>query len=376
MVSAQGFTIDFTLNDSTLSIENDLYSNFLIHEVIHFGIYFGELILLNISPVFKEYPFINGSKIGIKITFTDNNDILDLKFIIYQIINSTESINILLIPEVYIKLRRDRISKGYNDKVENIVSTIAQDCGITSTEIENTSAPNRKWLQLGQNNFYFLKSLVKDSISNHANFLFFVDKTDKLKFYSIGYLKRKNTIDTIQSSIMKDIVIKDQVMSLQLMSGMGARGFNFDWDEGDITESLYDSTKFQSIPASDKMSKKIGINEEYISSSNNFVMLNPIAKDIYPPKKYNDAELENSVLRKNYFNIFIDFICPGKIAYSPGEKVDISFLKSSGINEEIAPFTGSWVIYSSLHNFPTKGYYTYLSLTNSMYYQVSDNNLY
>jgi hypothetical protein len=105
-------------------------------------------------------------------------------------------------------------------------------------------------------------------------------------------------------------------------------------------------------------------------------MLNPIAKDIYPPKKYNDAELENSVLRKNYFNIFIDFICPGKITYSPGEKVDISFLKSSGINEEIAPFTGSWVIYSSLHNFPTKGYYTYLSLTNSMYYQVSDNNLY
>ena len=94
---------------------------------------------------------------------------------------SGNDINIQLIPKVYDEMMRVKYTRGYNNKVDNIISDIADKFEL-SKDIESTRGEKKRYLQINQSYFNFIRMMLRDAISSNANYFFFIDKTNKLKF--------------------------------------------------------------------------------------------------------------------------------------------------------------------------------------------------
>jgi hypothetical protein len=374
VLQGQNFQMTFTVNGNDFPLTSNSYNNFIIHEDLHLGMYWAELKLMKTISGFKDYPLLTGLELDVNITLS-NNDKLDMKFIIYDVEDQVNMFNIILASKLYAtKLDKDKISKGYKDKLDNIISTIASSSGIINTEIEITSIEPRIFLQLNQTNFDFIKTNLKYMKNKNANYMFFIDKTDKLKCYSISHLKAKKSIGQFSDRFMDNIVTKDLSFSSQLMSGFGGTGYYFDWDQGSFTTVLYDQGKFTSISSAEKVNQKLGVNVNYISTNSNIMMLPSAAQDILPIYLYSTAELENSILLKQYFNVFISFnYVAGMLACSPGELVDL-YITSAVATGTSQSYSGKWIVYSATHNFPLLGYGMGVTLGNAFFNAVIDPN--
>lgn len=373
MVTGNNFTLTTYLNDQLFPIENYSFLNFVIYETIHFGIYYAVLSLNNNSTTFIESPLLSGNKLKIDILFGNENKSREYKFIIHEVKLSTEIIKIVLLPEIGIKLLKDKISKGYKNKVDLILKQICSDIGITQNEIESTNLPSINILQSNQNYFSFIKSLVKKAKSENANFLFFIDKTDKLKFYSVKYLKSKVEIGLMTDDWINEIELNDDSFALQLKSGFGARGIYFDWDSGKIKDISIDKDKLSQIGnnANNKLTDKIGITTDYINKNNLILSLNPIIQNVYFDENYNSAELENEILRKNYFNIFVNFKTFCNLDLSPAELIELNFKAAK--SDENKSLNGKWIIYETIHIFTLAEAVTKIKTANNFIY--NDRNV-
>ena len=372
MIERPDFRLEVSIGGTSIEVDDALYNNFILYEILHLGIYFAELRFINRAVNFREYPFITGSSIQIDIELVIPGTTFTYNFVLYDKTENDDYISLVLIPEIFATgLGLTKISKGYNDKIDSIINTIATDIGITETEIESTSLLAKKYLQLNQTNFSFIKNNIKYAKNNNSNYLFYIDKNNKLKFYSIAFLRQKKPVYNITTDFIDGLEIDDKSFSFQLESGFGAKGIYWDWDNGEIKDILYDSSK---IEGADKIGDKIGIDKTFISEFNDIVMLNPIANDIYAPEDYNLAEIENNVLRKNYFNVFLRFITAGNLDATPAELVDIDFI-SSVQNESNRFYTGEWIIYSAVHQFPIAGFITSLEIANASLYSNNNPNI-
>ena len=370
MIQRPQFNLEVYIENTSLEIDDVVYSNFLVYETLHIGIYYGKLIFHNKSPIFKDYPFISGTQISVEVEVIDD-DTYTFDFILFTKNETKNFVTITLLPKIYMNgLGKDKICAGYNDKIDSIVSTIASDVGITDTDIENTSLPSRLFLQLNQTNFSFIKSNLKYAKNNNSNYVFFIDKVNKLKFHSIARLKQKNSVYSITSEYIDNLEIDDKILQSQLEFGFGSKGYYFNWEDGSIVEHTIDKG---AIEGADKIADLIGVNSNYINELNNIVMLNPICDDLFPSEDYNIATMENDVLRKNYFNIFLKFNTGGNMLASPAELAEIEFV-SSKPNETNVFYSGKWVIYTAIHSFPIAGFFTYLEVANSFLYGVNNPN--
>lgn len=370
MVKTHDFVLTLKLNDVDVELDNTLFDNFIIYEILHYGIYFASIRLLMKTSNLREYPFMTGNNLQITIVINDEDFIYD--FIIYKNDIQDEYVVYHLMPKIYIKLGLQRLNRGYEGKLSSVISDIASLVGITDTEIKSTSVASRKFLQLNQSYFHFIKQKIEQSYTNNSNYVFFIDKTNKLKFYSLQDLKSKKEISTISNNYIDDIKINDNTFSYQLMSGFGATGYYFDWDDGSIIETKFDETKFKSLSANSKLTDKLGVFKEYISEKNKLVMLNPVAKDFLPDKKYNEVELENIIMRKNLFNIFFEFDSIGNINLTPIEQIKIFF--NSTLLEFSDIYDGNWCIYSAIHFLSTEGFSTKLTISNPFFHGINSSN--
>lgn len=375
MVQGTNYTLDVFLNDQDLQLDTTFFRNFMIFETIHFGIYYGILMLGNVTTLFKEVPLISGLRLKIKILFENEKTSREYKFVIYEIKNQIDVIKLILIPEVGIKLIKDETIKGYNDKVDNIIRTIGTAAGILNFDIESTTLPASKFLCLSKTPFSFMKYLVKRASNGVANYIFFIDKTDKLKFYSIKYLKSKKEVAVISDQFCDEIEIDDSTVALQFKSGFGGRGIYFDWDTGAIKEKVIGKSEIQlmALDLNNRLSDKFGILSEYINKNNNIMMLNPTMLNSYFDDQYNKAELENELIRKNYFNVFLNLKTFANLDISAGEQL---YLHMRGTSESgAAPYTGKWIVYEAIHIFTLSESVVNVKLTNSFVYKNLSANI-
>ena len=156
-----------------------------------------------------------------------------------------------------------------------------------------------------------------------------------------------------------------------MKSGFGAKGYYFDWDNGAMEELTFD---FNSIKSNAILTDKLGINKEYKNNNNKILMLSPIGEDLYFDKKYNEIILENTVLRKNYFNIFINFNFFGNLKITPAEIGEIYFNSASDDDEGNKMYNGKWIINDVAHIFASSGYTTNVTLVNSFLYGVNSSS--
>lgn len=374
MLKGTNFTLTFKYNNLDYEISDMAFDDLLIHETIHLGIYFVELKLKSHCASLKDYPLITGMNFKININVENTNEILDLDTTIYDKNEQDDFIILLLMPTIYCeKLGRLKISKGYKDKIDNIINTIADEVGLTQKEIERTSLEKKIFLQLDQTHFQFIKENTKYAKNQKSNYLFFIDKFNKLKFYSMNYLKNKNVVAQIADDYIDNIIIKDLSFSVQLKSGFGGTAYYFNWDEGTFDNVVYDESKFTGIGNNDRLSDKIGINKNFISEQNNILMLNTVGQDIFPIVQYNEVELENEMLRKNYFNVFITFTTFGILKVTPAELIDLYFKSSLG-NEANQIYSGKWFVYSVVHSFSMGGYNMNVTIANASINGLLDNN--
>lgn len=377
MVQTNNFTMDIFFNNQNIEIDNSVYENFIIHEIYHYSIYFAELVLHYNSPLLREYPLITGNILKFKIEVQNNYEIveeIEMEFIIYKVRYMIPFINYILLPKIFNIIGKDKVSVGYNDTPDKIVSTICSELSLEN-EIETTTIEKRLFLQLNQTYFGFIKTLLSKSKNNNANYLFFIDKFNKLKFYSMSHLKTKKEVLSVNDQYVKNLIVRDNMFGYQFDMGLGAKGYYWDWDNGEVKEILYNQDKFQAINVNSILNEKIGINKEYISEYNNVVSLDPIATDIYYNLEYNNVELESNVLRKNYFNYFIEFEVLGSLKCSPAEKLNL-FLNSYIKDDGMIAYTGDWMVYSVIHNFPLVGYNMKVKVSNNYLYSINDNNIY
>jgi len=375
MVQGQDFNVSFTYNNKDFNVDARIYGGMNVHEILHHGIYFVELILLNTGSIFRDYPIMTGIEMDITIKLLNTTqDTLTMQCVVYDKDEQKNKTIIVLIPKIFAtSLGKDKISKGYKDKFDNIVSQIASSVGITNTEIESTTLLPRLYLQLNQTNFNFIKTNLKYMKNNNANFIFYIDKTGKLKCYSMGHLKTKLPVMQMADNYVDNLTIKDLSFSSQLMSGLGGTGWYFSWDNGDFENVVYDEAKFSGISSSDKMNDKIGININYINENAKIMMLNPVAQNITPMLDYNEAELENEMLRKNYFNVFVSFDCSGNLKCSPGELMDMRFTSTLSFGKN-KTYSGKWFIYSVVHKFSLSSYAMNVTLSSSFINSVVEPN--
>ena len=378
MVSTNFYTMNIYLNDNDMNIDNYLFNDFTIYETIHFGMYHAALTFSNKTPIFKETPLMAGNKIKVSINFQDEKVSRDYNFIIHEVKEHPEIIIVILMPDIGLKLIKDDFTKGYSGKIDTIVSQIASDAGITQTEIEPVSLPTVTILQSNINNFQFIKSLIKKSKNGEngtASYIFFIDKTNKLKFYSVKYLKSKQELGTITDNFITNLEIQDTSFALQMKSGYGGRGFYFNWDTGSMTEIGIGVPELQKISSSNNniLSTKLGVVKDYVNKNNKLMMLNPIIKDLYFDEKYNSVELENEVLRKNYFNTFVIFRTFCNLDLTPAEILNLNF--KSSINDTNKSLSGKWIIYEVINNFNLAEATSQVKLTNNFVYGNKNANI-
>jgi hypothetical protein len=373
VVIGKGFKLKVFYDNNELPLDNNLYASFKLYEILHYGIYYGELKILNITSVWKEFPMLSGAKIKIKIEQEENVE-KTYKFILYEPVIDDRYLTLVLLPEVFEKIGKDKKTKSFNNQIQNIIKQIATSAGITQFDIDTTRIPSGKFLQLNKPDLYFMLDLVSKASGNNSNFIFFIDKENKLKFYSIGYLKNKQPVLVISDELIKDLKIDDKSLSYQINSGFGATGFYFDWDSGDMKKYEFDQSKFNQVNKSNTISDKLGVMKEYINVNNSILMLDPIGKNVYRDELYNKASIENVVLRKNYFNIFLSFKTYGSLKCTPAEIVQF-YLRSLTKDSFNKLYSGKWLVYSVKHVFQIEGYNMNVVLTNSSFYNVNNKNI-
>ena len=98
---------------------------------------------------------------------------------------------------------------------------------------------------------------------------------------------------------------------------------------------------------------KYGMYTDDINLKNNVMMGNPTAKAFYPTENYNFNIVDNAILYKNLFKVFVHFDVHGVFDVSVGDTVHLEFMrKTTGSKNEL--LTGNYTVYGISHVFENK----------------------
>ena len=339
--------IQIFLNDYTeeFSIMPAMFESFILYENLNYNIYTAELRLKH--SLFMDILFTTGEKVKIILkigqmqTATEvNMQEFTLNMMVFEYkIYDAQNVIVTLVPQIFDKLYRKKITKVYQDKPSGIVQQICTDVGITDSDIENTPVENRTFMINNKSYFYTLKY-----VSNWArDYFLWVDRTDKMNFSSIARIKNNNQVAyEIPHISAGKIKVENNSLLMQYMGGLGATGYYFNWNTGSMTNYTMTPTDYFS-PTDSK------------DATNSIQMLDPIG-DIYYNEQYNKNYLDNTVLQKNQFKLFISFMMLGAMQITMGSKVSITLLNTLDQSEDNKYLSGEWIVYSVAHHFTATEY--------------------
>jgi len=385
MITNSQFELSMYMRDNKEFTEIDkVYKSFTIYEEMHNYIYIGELRMRNDFGIFKEYPIISGEEITIKIKIANDDIEKELIFLVFQTRVEGEDYIITLIPKWFLYLSKDKITKGFENKIDKTISDILSESNVNSGKSklesnENNDSPSpasRKFMQLNRSGFGFIKYLSQFATeSNKSGYMNFFNKENKHNFKSFFKIKSDTgkNFETISEAFIKNLRFEDKIISYQLDGGFSGKTYYWDWDNGEMKSYYYKITdsKFS-------LNDSAGINTKYMEADNEekvsiLMQTAPIGEDLYWDELYSQAPLQNSVFRKNVFNIYAIFDIFGNWGYTPGIVVEALFESSKEISRNEF-YSGKWIIYSANHIFDREAYITNLRLGLPFYNEIKSSD--
>jgi hypothetical protein len=380
-------SIDIYFNNQDLKIENDIFNSLIINETLHYSCYYAILNLKNVSGVFKIKSFTTGEKVRISINFKDDTT-YDSDFVIFSTNLDKDIFSIVLIPELLQFMKKEKGSVGYKGNVSTVVNQIMTDIKLkfpkVTYDVENTRGNNlASYFKLGQSYFDFLKYLADIAYNKNADYIFFIGSNNKIKFKSMTEICKNtdNVADEFDDTkLMSNPVIDNNTFAYQSISGgNGSTGYAFDWDNGDMKEYVINSGYIQDNFANylQGVTGKLGIDLNYVDENNNIVMLNSESTGTtLSTEADNKKILENNLIRKNLFNVFVKVTLFGNMKYTPMELVKYYSISPNSDNNIYDSFyTGTYFIYEAIHLITLKGNSTELTMASPFLFDAGGSNI-
>jgi hypothetical protein len=344
------------------------------------------LYLNDISKNFKNDSFASGEKIKFEIKFEDE-DKSEYKSE-FRVLNTSLIVNniyaINLMPEIFYAMNKEKLNFGYKEKFNNIVDTIFNKIktGDWSSDIDSVQGKSDFFYQVNQSYFQFIRDKYKDiCYDKYSDFQFFISKDNVLKLKSVSkIINSGEPIDYIPDTSVIGLpkIYNNNFDQQQLDGGLGSTIYYFDWENGDIVEKKLDKGKITGNYSGmfTKSTKKLGINEEYITEENEMYMGAPIGdKDLFPDEMYNEKYLESLLLDKNIFSIFINFQYTGNIKYTPLEIINYASFNPSKTAVFSSITSGAYYIYNVMHILSLTSYTVDITLANPFYFDWNNSKI-
>lgn len=370
MVETVYFKLEVFINDTNINLGNTAFNSLELNESLNDSAY---TITLNLNNIFgltrANAVFVTGERVRLEYTLFDYDKKTTYKysmrvfnFFVYQSI-----LKVILIPDILYYLLKDKLTVGYNDTIDNIVIqilnkiktdnnlkidvAIGTDDSNTKTDIVGQS---RLFLQLNQHYFGFIKYISQYTSNKYADYIFMISKSkenDKVILMSYDTLaNNKKEILELHDKNMSSYSIENFTLGLQLAGGLGGTGIYFDWDKNNFItitseDTLKENGKFKNYAKG--TTGVLGINNDLINKNNTLMMLSPIGDKLYSNKNYNSYALENSIIRKNLFDVYLQVTCVGNIDVCVGDFISIKLSdKSNDLNEDYN-YSGKYMIYTN-----------------------------
>lgn len=373
-IKDQPFALKFYFNETTndaLGVEDFLA--LIIEEDPKRFLYTGDLVIS--SDAANVLNLDTGEKL--RVDFVPNQDdqqnstAFSIKFIVGGSTMDRGGSRIHLYGGISDKVLKNNICKGYEGKVEDVMSEVCATLGITTTDIGTTVPASRKFLQANQNYKSFMTYLTAYASTGpgKSDFLAVIDKSNKFSLKSMAEILdnlpsqgQLTTITNFLSAYRFDV--NKYFMGMQ--GGYGMRGAHFDWDSGDMVVAPYTMTNLDG--------KKFGIRREFVDDDNPILMQSPVGQDIHPPQTYNDAVLENYVIRKNAMNIGVTFVTSGITSLAPLQTIRL-------VHPPIGDFADKWmtndyVIWGTKHQFYPDSYVVEITAFGRSYRRPTSTHIY
>ena len=375
MFQGKNYTLELYINDKNMNINENFFDYFEINEYFDKNIYTANLILNDMLKYYSHNPIYKGSKIDIELkTFIKDKEITYLyKFILFNQRLENKKIILTLVPWFFSKLFVEKNEIKYEDSFDKIIKKIMvekigfknKDMNVETNLLEKDIyyMYNESYMSFINRNLKYLKNSNKQS-----NYCFFINKNDKVNCIPINSIvnsKKDNPSDELSSSMMMDLQIEDQTYSIQSTGNLSYEGNYFNWEKGTM-----DKYKYNIDDMLNNASSNIFLNGDFYYYKEQIpnptiIQLDPIGLDFYTKKDHNECIIENTIQRKNYFNIFMNFKIKGDLFYSPLDVVKVNFIdgindgkiNNDGMNYALS---GNYLIHSIKHMF--KSTFDYFSV--------------
>jgi len=372
-INSGDYIISFKLNNEDWELEDSNFVTLKIIENYEYSTFLGVLLLNNNEGIFDLNPLVRGSNLTITLKDGDNNE-ETIEFLISNT-TSNEYYKIDLIPKFFRKMYIEKFSKAYNDSFQKIIKSICEDNDITvdDNNYESGTSEKKNFYQIYESNTSFINKNLKYCKNTLNNYIYFIDKYNYLKLYSINKIKNRESMGYISSSAMKKQSVIDKTNVYQYTGGLGSKIFYFNWDEGTTNNYVYKFDKKNDY-RNESLTDLIGVVDKDINEDTNIIIYPSISEnlDYWSNESHIKGIAEYEVLRKNYFNIFINCLVKGNLRYSPMEKIEINY---SLYEDNKHYYNGFWVIYNVEHIFMKQSYMSNLLITNSSYYNIENDKV-
>ena len=350
------------IKNSEIPLVFDAFHGFMISEVLHYGMYIAEL---NLSPLlFVKANFETGEKLTVIIDFyspkykrrgaKDQTDIIEsytFNFTIFDYKMSDNSVKIVLVPSFYedfvVKLK----NRVFNGSVKDIVQSVISPYSFTE-EMEGTGVLKKRFYQINESDFSFIRNISNYAKGRNPNFLFFINKENKVFFESYDFLKNKKETWEMEDAMVSDKLVSNYSFAFQSLGGAGIKGRYFDWETGTFKEISF-------IPDTKVLTEHTFDNSMYLFLGN---VSNSDDKTMY------NNYVENYSFRKNTFKLFVDFKCVSSFVLfdklTVGETLRFNFVQPGGKADYLS---GKYFIYKAEHIFHGEGLTSSITLATDGY---------